>query len=455
MDQLIIFGVSIFTVTLATLLFNQWRVPGWRKAASQCGLEEVRISLVGLLHVRLTGRSSPLAVRFEDTSAWKFARVIVAVPGPPFFSWVHIRRQEGKPAREIEVGDGPFDDVFWIEGPARQVLALLNLESRRLLARLFAQCSIEVAEGEIRAVMQDHLIPHLLPLLLDLGRQFAQPLDATQQLAENAQRDPEAGVRLRNLLVLVRELPDHPLTKEALRAACADTSAEVRLRAAMELGAEGRHILLGFIESLEGDAVSAEAVRGMASELPFERMKAILVRALGRRRIQTAAACVEALGKSRDGAAVEVLAKVMARETGELAIEAALALETTGSPDAEPALLLALERESSDLRVAAASVLGRVGSPAAVLPLKEAAERFSPDQELRRAVRQAIAEIQSRLPGASPGQLSLAGAEAGQLSLAEAEAGQLSLAQVEAGQLSVADDPAGRLSLPAAERGGG
>ena len=42
-----------------------------------------------------------------------------------------------------------------------------------------------------------------------------------------------------------------------------------------------------------------------------------------------------------------------------------------------------------------------------------------------------------RLPGASPGQLSLASTEAGQLSLAPTEAGQLSLAE----------DPAGRLSL--------
>ena len=49
------------------------------------------------------------------------------------------------------------------------------------------------------------------------------------------------------------------------------------------------------------------------------------------------------------------------------------------------------------------------------------------DLELRRAARQAIAEIQSRAEDASPGQLSLAGTEAGQLSLAHDPAGQLSL----------------------------
>jgi hypothetical protein len=72
-----------------------------------------------------------------------------------------------------------------------------------------------------------------------------------------------------------------------------------------------------------------------------------------------------------------------------------------------------------------------------VLPLKETAERFESDPDLSRATRQAIAEIQSRLPGASPGQLSLAGAEVGQLSLAQGDAGQLSLVNDPGGQLSL------------------
>jgi hypothetical protein len=61
-----------------------------------------------------------------------------------------------------------------------------------------------------------------------------------------------------------------------------------------------------------------------------------------------------------------------------------------------------------------------------VLPLQELAEAslFSP--ALRRAAREAVAEIQSRLQGA-PGQLSLADTEAGQLSLASDPAGQLSI----------------------------
>jgi hypothetical protein len=80
-----------------------------------------------------------------------------------------------------------------------------------------------------------------------------------------------------------------------------------------------------------------------------------------------------------------------------------------------------------------------VGTAAAVLPLKEAADGLFPG-ELRRAARQAVAEIQSRAQGAAPGQLSLAGGEEGRLSLAQ-----------EGGELSLAESPEGQLSLPPEE----
>ena len=153
-------------------------------------------------------------------------------------------------------------------------------------------------------------------------------------------------------------------------------------------------------------------------------------------RIKTARACLEVLAGWGE-AAVEVVARAMASEEGELAVAAAQALGMTESAAAEPALIEALKREWTDLRVPAANALGRVGSAAAILPLKEAAER-STDPEVRGAIRQAIAEIQYRLPGASPGQLSLAGTEAGQLSLAAEQGGQLSLSTT--GQLSLSGD---------------
>jgi hypothetical protein len=72
-----------------------------------------------------------------------------------------------------------------------------------------------------------------------------------------------------------------------------------------------------------------------------------------------------------------------------------------------------------------------------VTALRECAGAHVFDGALRRAVRQAIAEIQSRVTGASPGQLSLAAGDAGQVSLVgEDQRGQVSL------------EPAGREAGP-------
>ena len=80
------------------------------------------------------------------------------------------------------------------------------------------------------------------------------------------------------------------------------------------------------------------------------------------------------------------------------------------------------------MRLAALEALGHIGSARDVLPIEDAA-RAAGDTETRRIARQAVAEIQSRLPGASAGQLSVADDGAGRLSLAD-------------------DDPRGRVSLP-------
>lgn len=432
------------------LLHRRHRLRGWQNAAVECGLEVLKAA--SWRH-GLTARAGPVEVKIEPCgNKGQYARIIVSLPVPPRLQAVSIRHEPLlRRSREVEIGDRSFDRELSLEGPAPQILALLDAETRSLLIQADAASDEEmvISSGTIRASdLSDRQVPQVLPLLLDIGRRLMQPMDIPRRLAENARQDPEAGVRLQNLLALVRERRGAPSTIEALRTACSDPSPEIRLRAAQALGAEGRGVLFELAEGLEDDASSAQAVAHLGRELTCERTQSILLGALRRRLIQTAHACLDWLGESGDAAAVDALAKVMAVEKGELAPAAALALGATGDPAAEPPLLLALQREEADLRVAAATALGRAGSAAAVLPLKEAAERSWLDLDLRRATRQAIAEIQSRLQGASPGQLSLAGDEAGQLSLAQAEAGQLSLAPAEPDQLALASHPAGRLSLP-------
>jgi hypothetical protein len=440
-------GGLMAAATRDVYLRQRMRLRAFQDTARLCGLQLMSFSKPGAFPLKIEAQAGAVTLRVADIQDRKREygiRVVVAFPGPPGFAGVRIRPEKYKPAgaREIEIGDERFDSTFFVEGPARLLTVLLDAETRRLLVDVSTEGRLLIIDDELRMETSDNCFANVLSVLLDLIRRFTEEVDIAERLAGNARQDPVAEVRLRNLLFLTREFPGEPGTIETLRAACSDASPKVRLRAAMALGAEGRGVLAGLAESLEDDGCSAQAVAHLGRELPFERVRALLATALRKRRIQTARACLEALGRSGDAAAVDLLEKVLAIEKGELAVAAALALGTTGSPAAEPPLLLALQREKTDIRVAAASALGRAGSAAAVLPLKEAAESSGSHLDLFRATRQAIAEIQARLQGASPGQLSLAGAAAGQLSLAQTEAGQLSLATDPAGQLSLASDPA-------------
>jgi HEAT repeats len=403
------------------------RLQGWMDAAVRCGLQVVEAT--SAFSPRLEARVGPVEVRIESFKQimGEAARIVVMAPVPPDFPQVKIRPEPVR-LREIQLGDGHFDETFSIQGPKQLVFALLDGDTRRMLLAVNAAGRLEVAPGKIEAVVStDEKVREVLPFLLEICKRFTTPIDIKRSLVENVRRDPDGKMRLQNLLLLFRELPEDPATVEALRAIRSDRSPTIRLRAAKEFGAEGRDILQELAQSLEQDFVSAEAVSMLDQELPLERAKALLDRAWKTGRIQTARACLKVLGRNGTASAVDALTEVLSLENVELATSAAQALGATGSPAAEPPLIAALLREQTELQVAAAKALGLVGSVAAVLPLKETDESSWLDLGFRLAARQAIAKIQSRVQGGSPGQLSLAGAEAGQLSLSEDPAGQLSL----------------------------
>jgi hypothetical protein len=424
---------------------SRGRLRVWQHAAASCRLQVEEVSSSSARRLKLTARRGSMAVRIEGAHGIEDGiQIAVAVPGPPGFSDVKIRRESWNPLPGVEesgIGDEPFDRTFYFGGPMRLVCALLDAETRDLLISVNAECRLELVDGELHAETSDRQLSFVLSRLVALGRRFSRLRDLTPRLARNARRDPAAGVRLQNLSLLVRESPEDPRTIRTLRRACSDSSPKIRLWAACGLGAEGRDVLLELAESQADDDCGAQAISALGPELPFETTRAILTQALRGRRVQTAHACLEALGRNGTAAALEDLTKVMTGERGDFAIAAARTLGTTGNPAAEPSLIQALRHGTAEVRVAAADGLGRLGSAAAVPPLAEAAESFSHNLHLVRAARQAIAEIQSRLPGASPGQLSLAATETGQLSLASTESGELSLAP----------DPAGQLSLPPEE----
>ena len=421
--------------------------PPYASAAVACGLTGIERG-IALGGPTLEGRSGGLHVRLErkfkqgasDDKQWPETRISIdrvegrSVP-------VTLRRQaqgfldRDLSARELEIGDKGFDDEFHVTGPHTFVRALLDAPMRRLLRTLLLEADLTVTRGQVRAripvttswALHELALGHMLGFLLEVARHFERPRDLVQRLAANARLDPLSEVRLQNLLTLVREYPEERATEEALVAACADASDWIRVRAATALGERGRATLLEVAGRDPGDdAATSQAITVLGRALPPERLREILNRALRARQPGTVRACLAGLGQDGGEDDIGLMAKVMSVERGPMAVAAADALAATGSAAAEPPLLAALERDVPDLRVAAARALGRVGTTAAVVTLKEA-EAQAREADFSRAVRQAIAEIQARLPGASPGQLSIASGESGTLSLVEDERGRLSL----------------------------
>jgi hypothetical protein len=445
---------------------NRERRKAWRQAAEEAGLTGIEESWTPGGKTLQARAANGLRVRFRSQSVSKnvtATRLVVEVTGAhglgikPEIGGGDIILFGRKP--EIEIGESTFDNTFRIEGVPIVAHGLLDAKTRLALLTLHSNARVEVANGELRATLREdtsHLVTLLLRQSLDVAGRLADR-DLAKRLGKTVREDPVPGVRLRCLLVLTREFRRHSAVEPVLRDACRDNSAEIRLRAALALGAEGHPTLLELAEDARGaarndgnglansDECGAEAVAALDTELDAEKTMAILFQALKRRRIETARACLPLLSRSSDPDVVARLGQILVLEE-ELAVAAAQALGTMQTTAAEAPLVSALGQESSELRIAAAEALGAVGTVTAVLPLKEAADRLS-DRAFQRAARQAIAEIQSRAAGASPGQLSVAASESGQLSVAETEAGQVSIAGDEGGRVSLEPQPSkGRTS---------
>ena len=454
-------GVAFSAIYLFAHVAAQARGRSWRAAAHAANLTDVVTSDFLGIETGITGRSGLLRVtleRYQRGKNEKGTRIVIDGLGHP--SYEFALRKEGVGSaiekafgeREIQLGDREFDRRAYIHGSPRVVHAVLDFETRRLIGELIngriptgapdapLEARVAVSDGALRAEIPERAfhpggehLPVALGTLLDAARRLVLPDDVPARLADNVRNDPLPEVRLANLLTLAREYTTYIATQEALRAACGDPDDEVRLRAALALGEEGREVLRQIASSIDvADGRSARAVRALGRHLTLDQAEAILRQALEAKRPGTAGAAVGSLGFIGGPAVVRALAAALSDESDDLVMAAANALGATGETAAESPLIAALDRDGPNVWPAIAEALGRVGTAAAVAPLRTMASRFPFDLGLRRASRQAIAEIQSRLTGATPGQLALAVGDTGQLTLAEEDAH---------GWVSMEDDP--------------
>ena len=410
----------------------------WRAAAEQAGLSELQAGSSSL-----GGRAGQLPVRIELYHLGRDRGTRIVVGGLQHAPLKLALRKESagtalkkrwRGGDDVQCGDARFDDDVYLEGAPELALAVLDAQTRaQILALLKGGSRADVEDGELWVDIPEGrraLDAETLRGVIELGERLRRPEDIPARLARNARDDPRRGVRVRNVRALLEAFPDHDQTRQALHAALGDPDDEVRLQAALSIGEGGSQTLLELASSERtDDALAERAIQAVGHRLQVDDVEAILARARRTQRPATARACVDWLGLRGGPEVIPTIVGVLASADRELAVGAARALAAAGTTTAEGPLREALDLgHDPEVLVAVARALGRVGSTAAVMPLRAAAERVG-DGDVARAVRQAIAEIQARLQGAAPGQLSLATGEEGRVSLVgEDDArGQLSL----------------------------
>ena len=388
-----------------------------RQAAEAVGLTKItgRRTVEGL---RVEGRAGDLLVILGDRDRVPGTRVEIRGVMPLTLQVegidTAIQKRMGVP--EIEIGDDEFDRALFVQGEATAVRALLGVHLRRRILRAFggrlrddsrwapappAVDTLRITDGTLVALLHDTSSLSSDPLevslagLLDIARSLQGSEATLAALARNAASDPQAGVRLQNLRVLVREYRTEPATAAVLAAAEGDESQDVRLEAAIARGPEGRPALLALAaEGWTDDAIAARALEALGPHVPPDRARSVLEHALGADKHATAAACLRALGH--------------------------------GGRDATPLLWRNVAHARPEIAQAAVEALASAGTVDDVPRLRELEE--SGPRALATAARQAVASIQGRLAGASPGQLALTdGAGEGRVSLADDASGRVAL----------------------------
>jgi hypothetical protein len=436
----------------------------WRAAALRAGLGEIRPTPFGGgggLVARANGRKVQLCSCRGRRGPEYLSGTEVAIVGN---SGLTIRAPDDfSPLAELRAGDlistgeESFDAAVVVHGRPDVAHAVLDATTRDVLRELIGgrvavagertalPARVLMVKGELRVQLMDarggpdtFSLAGALQTLLAISERLQRPGDIPARLAENVRCEPEPQIRLADLKLLGDSQPPAELMTEAVNRALEDESQQVQLWAALKRRDAKSRELLWTIASGEWseDACAERALQALGvltDGLPLEALQPILAHALRTDRQRTAWVCLLGLGQTGGATVVEPLVGVLQMDAGELCVAAARGLGLCRSPAAEAPLIEALQKHASPpVRVEAAAALGKVGSAAAVLPLQEALENAS-EADLRRAARLSVVEIQSRLRGATPGQLSLAeGGEAGELSLAPEDAtGRVSLAETE------------------------
>jgi len=347
-----------------------------------------------------------------------------------------ILRRKGEGAQKI--GDRYFDELVEVLGPREIWTPLLDHKTRKLLRKLMERYDLSFSNGALHVplVYTSQLWFRRRSQLLqfaELTRQLNSPKDPQRALQEIISKDPKFFISVRALSLL----PEGELRSSQKVLLKRAKNSSQRLQVAVASREAGREILISISEDEQAKPqIRVEALTELLKIDPAEVNR--LDHFLRHRLSPLRALALSFLGSNLPLAALLECIPPPDNEVNETLLK--VAEERLG--EAEPLLIQLLPVSAPALRQKIAGHLGERGSVQAVAVLLQAKQEAGIFR--RGAFSQAIEQIQSRIPGAFPGQLTMAEGEGGELSLVET--GRLSLVEGERFFLSEApgsEDEAG------------
>jgi hypothetical protein len=334
--------------------------------------------------------------------------------------------QKALSGEDVLIGQQSFDRFVQVAGPEDVVLAVLPATIRKSF-QAWVGLGGTLKDGALTCHLpNDETGPERIPAALQELAGFAKAMavdSVPAALQSNVERDPETGIRLRSLRLLVRDYSRTKQVSAALAAALSDADPEVVLFAAHhQVGAAAREALVKLVANTKvPEELRAAAVELLAQAHPWPAVRECMSKALYTRGATIRRAAVRAAGEAKDAALLDDLVSMLPTQDEDLAEALASAFQEIGGPRAEKALIeLLATTEAPPALKAAAEALGRIGTIAAVEPLMALLEKGL----AKDAARDAVRAIQARLGDVGAGRLSVVepGAGGGALSLgAEAE----------------------------------
>jgi HEAT repeat protein len=400
-----------------------------KQAAGRLGIE-----LSNEPHYRdreVTGTLEGFGIRFGHDKTGYYCEILGMGKIPEGLKLAANQRTTRHFTRDILIGDPYFDDQVEIGGSEVVALAVLDRGTRNLVLNDVVGCGAVVDNGGIFFQKQGISdVEAAVPQLLKLARKLMlDEQEAAARLARNAVTDTSTEVRLNNLRLLQTRYRGSEALRRANLQALAGTG-ELCLTAAIDMGRDGLDTIrrIAMSES-EASRLRVRAIEHLTETAPAEQATTMLIKLLDTVAVAVRQAAIAGLGELRHSAAVDLLeAQVTDADAGTVAV-IANALAKMKVAAAEPVLVQLLAHESRQARSATVRALASIGTRAAVEPLLALTDVLIPSG-LSRDAEKAIARIQSRLPEAARGELSLAelGEQEGGLSPAgAADDGSLSL----------------------------